>query len=76
MQEGRGGYGAHTVKNWWAKEDLWTTQERKKCESFQRKKRRRRPKKKGGRNVCEKKVKNFLTHTLARIDRPAEPRRL
>ena len=24
----------------------------------------------------EKKVKTFLTHTLARIDRPTEPRRL
>ena len=38
--------------------------------------RRQKNKKKAGRNVWKKKVKNFFTHTLARIDRPAEPRRL
>ncbi len=74
MQEGRGGYGAHTVKNWWA---------RRTCGSHRRERSEGRSKGKRGekdkktkKKPVEKKSENFLTPTLARIDRPAKPRRL
>ena len=80
MQEGRGAYGAHTVKRWWTGRACGThTREtsvgRSKGERVVEGKKTKKQKK-TGRNVCKKKVKNFLTPTLARIDRPAEPRRL
>ena len=80
MQEGREAYGAHTVKRRWTGRACGT-HKRGRSEGRSKGKKvvaRKKPKKqkKAGRNVCEKKVKNFLTHTLGRIDRPAEPRRL
>ena len=80
MQEGREAYGAHTVKRWWTGRACGThkrerSEGRSKGEKVVAGKKTKKQKK-AGRNVWKKKVKNFFTHTLARIDRPAEPRRL
>ncbi len=80
MQEGREAYGAHTVKRWCTGRACGThkrerSEGRSKGEKVVARKKTKKHEK-AGRNVCKKKVKNFLTPTLARIDHPAEPRRL
>ena len=74
VQEGREAYEAHTVKRWCTGRACGT-HKRERSEGRGGEEEDKKQKKAGG-NVCKKKVKNFFTHTLARIDRPAEPRRL
>ena len=73
VQEDRGGYGAHTVKNWCARRARGT-QGRDRSEG--RAKWWTRGKTKKQKKPVEKKKRFLVPRPFTKIDRPAQPRRL